>query len=78
MTRDQINIFVEERKWDYRSKVAHGFAHIEFMPNYSFWLHGYITGKDADHWTHVLYLKPGWCGYVGTRWVDCGQILAYP
>ena len=56
MTRDQINIFVEERKWDYRSKDAHGFVHIELTTNYSFWLYGYITGKDTDHRTHVLYL----------------------
>lgn len=77
MTRDQINIFVEERKWDYRSKDAHGFVHIELTTNYSFWLYGYITGKDTDHRTHVLYLKPSWCGYVGTWCVDCGQALAY-
>ena len=73
MSRDQINIFIEERKWDYRSKDDYGFARIQFMTNYSFWLYGYVIGKDTDHRTNILYLKQGWRGYVGTWCVNCDQ-----
>lgn len=76
MTRDQTKIFIEERKWDYRSKQADGLKQMKLNCICSLWVHGHVIGKDTNHRTRVFYFKPCWRGYVGSRYVNRGQI--YP
>jgi len=67
MTETQVAVFMEERKWDYRSMVLFNFFSFRLVTirPQSFWVCSSTPGGFAYRWVSFHGLEPGRGSYVG-------------
>lgn len=65
MTSSQINVFIEERKWDYRGNLNVLPANLPAHICPSVRVRCRFVRAAPIHWLGVLDFEPNWCSHVG-------------
>jgi hypothetical protein len=69
MTPRQVAVFMEERKWDYRSTFSYLDCSMYQAANIyrSLWFRCRIARRSSHHWVGVYGIQPYWRCHVGSR-----------